>query len=47
MMLAKDQIRKILLENGFTIKDGQTDLKPYVYQAAAALLAAAKEDEKQ
>jgi hypothetical protein len=35
------QIREIFLANGFTIKEGQTDLKPYVYAAARALLAAA------
>ncbi len=37
------RIRTIFLANGFTIKDGQTDLKPYVYtewrDAASALLA--------
>lgn len=42
--LTKAQIRKIFLESGFTIKEGYTDLKPYVYQAAAALL---KEQERQ
>ena len=36
-----DEIRAVFLANGFTIKDGQTDLKPYVYQAARALLSAA------
>lgn len=36
--LVKDQIREILLANGFTIKDGESDLKPYVYAAARALL---------
>ena len=39
--LSKDQIREILLANGFTIKSGETDLKPYVYAAARALLDAA------
>lgn len=34
----KDRIRKILLDNGFTIKEGHDDLKPYVYAAASALL---------
>lgn len=33
-----NRIRQIFLANGFTIKEGQTDLKPYVYQAAYALL---------
>jgi hypothetical protein len=41
MMLTDEQIKDILLANGFTIKEGQTDLKPYVYQAARALLGAA------
>lgn len=36
----KDQIREIFMQHGFTIKDGKTDLKPYVYEAAYALLAA-------
>jgi hypothetical protein len=35
-----DRIREIFLANGFTIKEGQTDLKPYVYEAAYALLRA-------
>lgn len=37
--LTDDQIRDVFLANGFTIKDGQPDLKPYVYAAARALLA--------
>lgn len=32
------QIKDVFIANGFTIKDGLTDLKPYVYQAARALL---------
>ena len=32
-------IREVFLANGFTIKDGHSDLKPYVYAAARALLA--------
>lgn len=36
--LSKDQIREVFLSHGFTIKEGQTDLKPYVYDAAGALL---------
>ena len=36
-----DQIREIFIANGFTVKEGQTDLKPYVYEAARALLEAA------
>lgn len=34
-------IREIFLRNGFTIKDGQSDLKDYVYLAAYDLLSAA------
>ena len=34
----RDAIRRIFIAHGFTIKEGQTDLKPYVYQAAEALL---------
>ena len=34
-----DQIRAVFLANGFTVKEGQTDLKPYVFEAARALLA--------
>ena len=33
-----EQIKAAFLANGFTIKEGLTDLKPYVYQAARALL---------
>lgn len=32
-------IREAFLTNGFTIKDGHSDLKPYVYAAARAILA--------
>ncbi len=32
------RIREIFLANGFTIKEGQADLKPYVFAAAHALL---------
>lgn len=35
-------IREVFMRNGFTIKEGQTDLKPYVYAAARALLAVAR-----
>lgn len=34
----RDAIRCVFMAHGFTIKDGQTDLKPYVYEAAEALL---------
>lgn len=37
--LSKDQIREVFLAHGFVVKDGQTDLKPYVYDAAYALIA--------
>lgn len=37
--LTDDQIREVFLANGFTVKEGQTDLKPYVFAAARALLA--------
>lgn len=37
--MTNDQIREILLANGFTIKPGHNDLKPYVYGAVHALLA--------
>ena len=32
------QIKEIFLEHGFAVKEGQSDLKEYVYQAAEALL---------
>jgi len=34
----KQQVREIMLAHGFTIKEGQDDLKPYVYEAAESLL---------
>jgi len=37
-MITKDEIRKIFLDNGFTIKDGNDDLNDYVYDAAKALI---------
>lgn len=37
--MSDEQIKAVFLANGFTIKEGMTDLKPYVYQAARALLA--------
>lgn len=39
--VSDDLIREVFLANGFTIKEGQSDLKPYVYAAARALLAKA------
>lgn len=38
------QIKAIFIANGFTIKEGNTDLKSYVYAAARALLSAARQD---
>lgn len=38
----KAQIRDIFMRNGFTIKDGQSDLRDYVYAAAEELVAAAR-----
>jgi hypothetical protein len=37
--VSNDHIRAVFMSNGFTIKEGCTDLKPYVYAAARALLA--------
>ncbi len=34
----RDAIRRVFMAHGFTIKEGQADLKPYVYEAAEALL---------
>ena len=39
--LSDEQIKAVFLSHGFKIKDGLSDLKPYVYEAARALLAAA------
>lgn len=36
--LTRDQIREVFMAHGFTVKEGQTDLKQYVYDAAHALL---------
>lgn len=36
--LTKAQIREVFMAHGFTIKEGQTDLKQYVYDTAYALL---------
>ena len=33
-----DTIRAVFMRNGFTIKEGQADLKPYVYAAALELI---------
>lgn len=39
-ILTDKEIKEVFLANGFTVKEGQTDLKPYVYAAAKALLRA-------
>lgn len=39
VLLNKDAIREVFMRNGFTIKEGQSDLKEYVYAAANELLA--------
>jgi hypothetical protein len=36
--ISRDTIRAVFLRNGFTVKEGQADLKPYVYAAAEELL---------
>lgn len=36
-LLTHDELRSIYLGNGFTIKDGQTDLKAYVFASARAV----------
>lgn len=40
--VTRDQIREVFLAEGFAIKEGQTDLKDYVYRAAEKLLALAE-----
>ena len=40
--LDRARIREIFMAHGFTVKEGQTDLKQYVYDAADALLRAAR-----
>ena len=37
-VISDDKIREIFIANGFTIKEGLDDLKPYVYAAAHALI---------
>ena len=34
----REKIKEIFLRNGFTIKEGYTDLKEYVYRAAEDLI---------
>jgi hypothetical protein len=43
--LTREQIRDVFLSSGFTIKEGQTDLKPYVYEAVERLLSLAAHSE--
>lgn len=38
----RDAIRRIFMKNGFTVKEGQDDLKEYVYKAAEELLRESK-----
>ena len=38
----RETIRAVFLRNGFTIKEGQADLKPYVYAAADELMSIAR-----
>ena len=40
--LTHDQIRDIFLANGFSVKEGRSDLEDYVFKAAYALLNAAQ-----
>lgn len=40
--IPRDQIRDIFMKNGFTIKEGQADLKDYVYAAADDLISLVK-----
>lgn len=42
--MTNDQIRDVLLANGFTVKPGEADLKPYVFAAAKALINATLEE---
>lgn len=39
----RDLIRRVFLANGFTIKEGHDDLKPYVYSAGIMLIACVQE----
>jgi hypothetical protein len=39
----RDLIRRVFLANGFTVKEGQDDLKPYVYAAGIMLIACVME----
>ena len=37
-LVPDSKIREIFLRNGFTIKEGYNDFKPYVYAAARELI---------
>ena len=41
-VLSRGVIRDIFMAHGFTVKEGQTDLKEYVYAAAYSLFAATR-----
>lgn len=41
VQISDERIREIFMADGFTIKEGQRDLKPYVYAAARAILSEA------
>jgi len=41
----KDTIRAVFMKHGFTIREGQIDLKPYVYAAAEELIDLARRAE--
>jgi hypothetical protein len=47
MMIPKDDIRREFLDAGFTVKPGEPDLKPYVYEAATRLIALAESAERE
>lgn len=36
--MIKPKVQRLLMQHGFTIKNDQTDLKPYVYEAVQAVL---------
>ena len=46
-VLPREVIRDVFMAHGFTVKEGQTDLKEYVYDAAYALLDAARAAQKE
>lgn len=40
--MTNQEIKELFLRNGFTIKENQEDLKPYVYAAAKELIDATR-----